>query len=935
MNLNKKSELRRAIARDNALDFKVINGAEGERVLQTVNVVPRANFTFEFPALEPTSSLHDLEKLRGIIDLEKVVVITGFAEVGPWGSSRTRWEMEARGEFTIEGCIEMAWLMGHIKHFDGRLKDGSLYVGWVDSKTGEPVDDKDVKSRYEKEILSHAGVRLIEPELFRGYDPKKKVFNQEIELIHDLEPVEVAQSEAEKFKYEHGDKCDIWTGEGDQWFVKFKKGARIFVPKAFKFSRLVAGQIPTGWDAGRYGIPPDIIAQTDRATLWALVCTAEALNMSGITDPYELYKYFHPSEIGTCVGSGMGGTESLAQMFKDRREEKDVQNDILQETFINTTAGWINLLLMSSSGPVKIPVGACATALQSLEIASDTLLSGKAKVMIAGGFDDISEEGSYEFANMKATSNAETELAMGREPTEMSRPATTTRSGFMESQGTGIHIIMTAKTALEIGAPIRGILAFTSTSTDKAGRSIPAPGRGALSVARELPSKYPLPSLSLDYRSRQIAFRRKQISEWLDHELAQLREEMDALEADDRDVDKEYFSSRVADIEKEARGQEKEALATYGMLEGADARVAPMRRALAVWGLTADDIGVLSIHGTSTGANEKNETQIWHNIFESMSRTHGNAVPVIAQKSLLGHSKGGSAAWQMAGLLQTVITGIIPGNRNSDNIDARFEAHHFLMFPSRSIHTDGIRAGVMSSFGFGQVGGTAVVVHPRYLFGALETSDYESYKIRNQSRAREAYKVMTEMMTSNTLVKIKEGPPYSPELEQAVLMNPMARATFNPKTRSYSYNASLDKSIPFDTANAKVVADALASKGSVAGVGVDQELISSVPSSNPCFIDRNFTEAEIAYCRAQPSPPSSFAARWVGKEAVFKSLGVPSRGAAAAMKDIEILPNESGVPTVTLHGNAKAAAQGKGITNVLVSLSHSETVAIAFAQASS
>lgn len=49
--------------------------------------------------------------------------------------------------------------------------------------------------------------------------------------------------------------------------------------------------------------------------------------------------------------------------------------------------------------------------------------------MLAGGFDDLSEEGSYEFANMKATSNAETEFAMGREPTEMSRPTTTTRSG--------------------------------------------------------------------------------------------------------------------------------------------------------------------------------------------------------------------------------------------------------------------------------------------------------------------------------------------------------------------------------------------------------------------------------------------------------------------------------------------------------------------------
>ena len=50
-------------------------------------------------------------------------------------------------------------------------------------------------------------------------------------------------------------------------------------------------------------------------------------------------------------------------------------------------------------------------------------------MMIAGGFDDISEEGSFEFANMKATSNAETEFAMGREPTEMSRPATTSRAG--------------------------------------------------------------------------------------------------------------------------------------------------------------------------------------------------------------------------------------------------------------------------------------------------------------------------------------------------------------------------------------------------------------------------------------------------------------------------------------------------------------------------
>jgi 3-oxoacyl-(acyl-carrier-protein) synthase len=63
-----------------------------------------------------------------------------------------------------------------------------------------------------------------------------------------------------------------------------------------------------------------------------------------------------------------------------------------------------------------------------MEIASETVLAGKAKAMVAGGFDSLCEEGSYEFGNMKATGNSETELAMGREPMEMSRP-TTTRAG--------------------------------------------------------------------------------------------------------------------------------------------------------------------------------------------------------------------------------------------------------------------------------------------------------------------------------------------------------------------------------------------------------------------------------------------------------------------------------------------------------------------------
>jgi len=194
---------------------------------------------------------------------------------------------------------------------------------------------------------------------------------------------------------------------------------------------------------------------------------------------------------------------------------------------------------------------------------------------------------------------------------------------------------------------------------------------------------------------------------------------------------------------------------------------------------------------------------------------------------------------------------------------------------------------------------------------------------------------MSEMIITNSLVKIKDAPPYSPELEEPVLLNSMARATLDPKTGSYSFPKKLKTAVELDVGNAQAIKDILAQSGDVSGIGVDQELIASVPSWNPTFLERNFTGAEITYCRSQASPASSFAARWVGKEAVFKSLGIASKGAAAAMKNIEILPSEAGVPQVHLHGEAQKAAVEKGVNQVLISLSHSETVAIAFARASS
>jgi fatty acid synthase subunit alpha len=65
------------------------------------------------------------------------------------------------------------------------------------------------------------------------------------------------------------------------------------------------------------------------------------------------------------------------------------------------------------------------------------------------------------------------------------------------------------------------------------------------------------------------------------HEHSQLREVVDFHKSEGEAVNK-YLSSCVADIEEEAKCQEQDALAMYGMLGGADARISPLHRALAV-----------------------------------------------------------------------------------------------------------------------------------------------------------------------------------------------------------------------------------------------------------------------------------------------------------------------------------------------------------------
>ena len=91
------------------------------------------------------------------------------------------------------------------------------------------------------------------------------------------------------------------------------------------------------------------------------------------------------------------------------------------------------------------------------------------------------------------------------------------------------------------------------------------------------------------------------------------------------------------------------------------------------------------------------------------------------------------------------------------------------------------------------------------------------------------------------------------------------------------------------------------------------------------FLHHIYTDAELRLYRQKPQ---SLAARFAGKEAIMKALGIQSK--AIWWKDIEILSDSDGKPFVHLYGKAQAQANSLEIYNLAISLSHSKEYAIAF-----
>ena len=831
---------------------------------------------------------------------DSTVVVVGYSELGPWGSSRLRWEMESQGKLSQSGYVEMAWLMNLIRHFDGQRKKGH-YVGWVDTKTEEPVADADIEQKYGKHIEAHTGIRFVQPEFAAGYDPSRKEFLQEIAIEDDLPEFEVSASAAAAFQLKHGANVRIEKLENTETCrVQLKRGATIMVAKATPFTwGSVAGQLPTGWSATKYGIPEDLVKQLDPTTLYTICCVSEAFFSAGITDPLEIFKFIHLSDLGNCIGSSMGGALKTRNLYRDLYLEKEVSSDVLQDTYLNTTAAWINMLLLGAAGPIKTPVGACATGVESIDLAFDSIMSGKTKMCLVGGFDDFQEDESYGFAKMKATANAEEELAKGRLPSEMSRPTAESRAGFAESHGCGIQILCRADIALEMGLPIYGIIAGSAMASDKISRSVPAPGQGILTFAKEVLDRNSVLSAGLNSGGSAHSSLAEFCSLGSDYVLSN-----------------ESISSASSS-----------SWATSGSTTDDNTKsMSPLRASLAAWGLTIDDLDVASLHGTSTKANDKNETDVLCKQLAHLGRNVGQPLWAVCQKSVTGHPKAPAAAWMLNGCLQMIDSGLIPGNRNADNVDPEFSKHSYLCFPTHTVQTRDIKAFLLTSFGFGQKSGQVVGVAPRYLYATMTQSEFEVYGQKTKRRQSLAESVYHRALMSNSIVRVQSESPYREAEVTSILLDPLSRISNDKGSQSYRFKRKdinthpMDCGIEFPTTSDNLYArDRAAASGpaeaveqaklwiekrlTASTVGVDiVDLNTFTADKNAVFLARNYTDRERMSADRSVDARAHLASRWCAKEAVFKCLQADSKGAGAAMREIEIV-SDSGVPRVIVGTN--------------------------------
>jgi len=94
------------------------------------------------------------------------------------------------------------------------------------------------------------------------------------------------------------------------------------------------------------------------------------------------------------------------------------------------------------------------------------------------------------------------------------------------------------------------------------------------------------------------------------------------------------------------------------------------------------------------------------------------------------------------------------------------------------------------------------------------------------------------------------------------------------------------------------------------------------------FLRRVFTDGEIAYATRRRNPAPHFAGRFAAKEAAMKARGA-GHSQGGWWCDIEVVRAPGGPPQLQFHGGAARRLAKLKANSALLTITHSQTLAIA------
>ena len=117
----------------------------------------------------------------------------------------------------------------------------------------------------------------------------------------------------------------------------------------------------------------------------------------------------------------------------------------------------------------------------------------------------------------------------------------------------------------------------------------------------------------------------------------------------------------------------------------------------------------------------------------------------------------------------------------------------------------------------------------------------------------------------------------------------------------------------------------------IIGLGLDATDIARIAGTmeryGERFLQRIFTEGEVAYCTRRRVPAIHLAGRFAAKEAAMKALGT-GHSHGVLWRDVEVV-RRGGPPQLRLHGGAARRFESMGGRSSLLTITHTDTLAVA------